>query len=67
VPADALGSIFFGAVPGHIVQITVLGSGGTPGVSDAVRALWSQRSNEGAGAGAGVVTATEAEGESEQR
>jgi AcrR family transcriptional regulator len=45
VPAAALVSVLVGIVPGHLVQLAVLGPGATRGAADALRALWPAESN----------------------
>ena len=40
ISAQALTSVLVGTVPGHMVQLVLLGPGATAGVSDALRELW---------------------------
>jgi TetR/AcrR family transcriptional regulator, transcriptional repressor of aconitase len=40
VSAQSLASVLVGTVPGHVVQLVLLGPDATAGSSDAVRALW---------------------------
>jgi AcrR family transcriptional regulator len=40
VPAEALASVLIGAVPGHVLQLAILGPKSVSGVPDALRALW---------------------------
>ena len=46
--AEALSTILVGTVPGHIVQVALLGPEASTGVSDTLRALWPSPSAGGA-------------------
>lgn len=46
VSDQALGRLLLGTVPGHIVQLSLLGPDAAAGVSDALRALWPSPSAE---------------------
>ena len=44
VSAEALSTVFVGTVPGHVMQLALLGPDATAGAADALRALWPKSS-----------------------